>query len=103
MTLHEVPDGATQLATANFNTLTLVMIERSRALDALDDVLAIAGVDGVFVGPADLSVTVSAGTQISPNAALVDEPIQHIATRAKAVSKIAGHLRAQWSACTPVP
>ena len=33
------------------------MIETRRALDQLDDILAVPGIDAVYVGPADLSIT----------------------------------------------
>lgn len=35
----------------------LVQVETARALDRLDDIAAVEGVDGVFIGPADLSAS----------------------------------------------
>ncbi|MDT8903562.1 HpcH/HpaI aldolase family protein [Anaeroselena agilis] len=43
------------IADTNENTLVIVQAEDIRAVDALDEILAVDGVDGVFVGPADLS------------------------------------------------
>ena len=33
------------------------MIETRQAVDAIDDILAVEGIDAIYVGPADLSVT----------------------------------------------
>jgi 4-hydroxy-2-oxoheptanedioate aldolase len=41
---------------ADDDALCLVMIESRRALDNLDDILAVDGVDGVLVGPSDLAI-----------------------------------------------
>jgi len=42
---------------ANDRVCLLVQVETQQALDNLDDILAVEGVDGVFVGPADLSAS----------------------------------------------
>lgn len=47
-----VPD---YVPTANAQICLLVQVESVKALAALDDILAVEGVDGVFIGPADLS------------------------------------------------
>ena len=90
MALQEIPDLQTQLATANGSTVALAMIETKRAFDVLDDILAIDGIDGVFVGPSDLSVTFSDGKKIAPTESFVDEPIRHVAKRTIAAGKITG-------------
>ncbi|MDQ2587889.1 HpcH/HpaI aldolase family protein [Saccharothrix yanglingensis] len=41
---------------ANADVLCLVMVETVRGLDAVDDIAAVDGVDGVFIGPFDLSL-----------------------------------------------
>ncbi|HMP75740.1 MAG TPA: aldolase/citrate lyase family protein [Kiritimatiellia bacterium] len=40
---------------ANEETAVVVQIEHHRAIDALDDILAVDGVDGALIGPMDLS------------------------------------------------
>jgi len=87
MTLRGI-DPPTQLANANSETLALAMIETAEALDNLDDILAVDGIDGVFVGPSDLSVSLSGGASISPLDAALDDTIADIAARARAVGKI---------------
>jgi len=83
-------DPPTQLKIANDTTLAIAMVETKRALDSLDHILAIDGIDGIFVGPSDLSVTLSNGKSIAPGDPLVDGPIKLIAERTVAAGKIAG-------------
>ena len=79
------------LASANRSALVFAMIETSRALEALDSILAVEGLDGVFVGPSDLSVTLSNGARIAAlDSSLVDGPIRMIAERASAAGLAAG-------------
>jgi len=47
-----IPD---YIATANAQMCLLVQVETRAGLDALDDILAVDGVDGVFIGPSDLA------------------------------------------------
>eukprot|EP01037_Dinobryon_pediforme_P013659 gene13659-13774_t len=61
-------DPQAYLATANQFQLAIAMIETREALAALDDILGVAGIDGVFVGPADLSIALSYGT-LNPESA----------------------------------
>lgn len=42
-------------ATSDAQTCLLVQVENLKGLAALDDILAVDGVDGVFIGPADLA------------------------------------------------
>ena len=80
---------AEQLRIANTETLALAMIETGRALDALDDILSVDGIDGAFMGPSDLSVTLSDGKSIAATADWLDAPIRRIAERANAHGKVA--------------
>ena len=43
------------LTTADREICLLVQVENRAGLEALDDILAVEGVDGVFIGPADLA------------------------------------------------
>ncbi len=43
------------LATANEQVCILVQIETVKGVDALEDILLVDGVDGVFIGPSDLA------------------------------------------------
>ena len=46
---------------ANTRTLALAMIETREALAIIDDILAVPGIDGIFIGPSDLSIGLSGG------------------------------------------
>ncbi|WP_421723026.1 HpcH/HpaI aldolase family protein [Bauldia sp.] len=82
-------DPANQLATGNDTSVTLAMVETKEAVDIVDDILAIKGIDGVFMGPSDLSVALSDGKELAPGADWLDQPIAHIAERTRAAGKIA--------------
>lgn len=51
------------LKTANRTTLALAMIETREGLAALDDILDVPGIDGIFVGPFDLSIALTGAIQ----------------------------------------
>jgi len=50
-------EGARYYATANSEVACIPMIETVQALENLDAILAVPGIDAVYVGPADLSIT----------------------------------------------
>jgi 4-hydroxy-2-oxoheptanedioate aldolase len=84
----QTPDA--YLETANEQTLALAMVETRTSVDALDDILAVPGLDGVFVGPSDLSLALSNGEKLDPNGEETARVCGEIAARAKAAGKIAG-------------
>ncbi len=82
--------AAEYLTGANRETITWAMIESRSALDALDDILEIAGIDGVFVGPRDLAVSLSEGANDDVNAPRAREGAALIAKKAIAAGAFAG-------------
>lgn len=48
--------GADYPAHANDTVVVFAMIETREALDHLDEILAVEGIDGVYIGPSDLSL-----------------------------------------------
>ncbi|WP_181702261.1 aldolase/citrate lyase family protein [Chthonobacter albigriseus] len=76
-------------AEANGRTMAFAMIETRRALEEIDAILAEPGIDGVFVGPADLSIALSGGT-LDTEAPAAQAAIAKVAGRAKAAGKPAG-------------
>jgi 4-hydroxy-2-oxoheptanedioate aldolase len=48
-------DSSTYFARANSEIAVIIQIEHARALDNIDEILAVAGIDCAFVGPQDLS------------------------------------------------
>lgn len=78
------------LAQANDNVITMAMIETRAALKNLDAILAVPGIDGVFVGPSDLSITLSDGKVLDPHSKDVDATCETIVAAANRAGKIAG-------------
>jgi 4-hydroxy-2-oxoheptanedioate aldolase len=74
---------------ANRQHLSIAMIETREAMAALDDILGLAGIDGVFVGPSDLSIALSGGTGVNPMLPEVDAALDEICRKAKAHGKFA--------------
>jgi 4-hydroxy-2-oxoheptanedioate aldolase len=54
---------------ANDTVLTFAMVETRQAVEAVDEIVSVPGLDGVYIGPSDLSLTLG----LDPNAGL-DHP-----------------------------
>ena len=50
-------EGPEYYATANDEVLCLPMVETRQAVESLDEILSVPGMDGVFVGPNDLALS----------------------------------------------
>jgi 4-hydroxy-2-oxoheptanedioate aldolase len=80
-------DANSYFKAANGFSLSFAMIETREAIAILDDILALPGIDAVFVGPSDLSIALSGGALVDATIPEVDEAIRHIVARASAVNK----------------
>jgi 4-hydroxy-2-oxoheptanedioate aldolase len=80
---------AEYLRQANGFSLAFAMIETREALANIDDVLAVPGIDAIFLGPSDLSITLSRGETINPANAEVEKALDHALSRANAAGKMA--------------
>ncbi len=89
MSRRRVSDTSAWLKGENDATLAFAMIETREALDALDGILAVPGIDGVFVGPADFSIAWTDGATVNPSLPDMMDAIGHIASRAAAAGKLA--------------
>ncbi|MGJ3262979.1 MAG: HpcH/HpaI aldolase family protein [Salinarimonas sp.] len=83
-------DTPTYFGEANAQTVALAMIETRAALEAIDDILAVEGLDGIFIGPADLSVALSDGAGVTPASPAVDAALDHALARTRAAGKHIG-------------
>lgn len=81
---------ADYFTTINDNISVLVQIENQAGVDNLNEIAAVDGVDGIFVGPSDLSATL--GYLGQPNHPQVQAVIRHIFECAKAHGKPSGIL-----------
>lgn len=76
--------------TADAQICLLVQVENRRGLAALDDILTVEGVDGVFIGPADLAADMGhMGDAMHPD---VQAAIMEAITRIRAAGKAPGIL-----------
>jgi 4-hydroxy-2-oxoheptanedioate aldolase len=75
------------LESANSDSLAIAMIETRQALEALDDILAVDGIDGIFVGPSDFSIAWSGGKTVNPVLGDMMDAVADIAKRAKDAGK----------------
>lgn len=80
-------DPNSYLREANRFSLSFAMIETREAMAIVDDILALEGIDALFVGPSDLSIALSSGASVNASAKEVDEAVRHIVARANAVKK----------------
>ena len=77
--------------TANDQVCLLVQVETAKGMDNLDEILAVDGVDGVFIGPADLSADMGfPGNSAHPDvAAAIKAGLGKIAASDKAAGILA--------------
>ncbi len=78
------------LATANDLNAIFAMVETRAALDNLDEICAVEGLDGVFVGPNDLCISLTNGTAADVNHPMVQEALPKIVAAAKNAGIFAG-------------
>lgn len=82
--------GATYARRANETVVLLAMIETREALYNLDAILAVEGIDGVYVGPSDLGLSLGYEPTLEPTAPEVIDAIAEIGRRARDKGRIAG-------------
>jgi 4-hydroxy-2-oxoheptanedioate aldolase len=83
-------DQKVYLKEGNALTFTFAMIETRAALDNVAAIAATPGIDGLFLGPADLSIALSQGATVDPSSPDVDRELERIAEAARKAGKIFG-------------
>ena len=78
------------LIKANDEICVLVQVETRTALDQIDAIAAVDGIDGVFIGPSDLAA--SLGHLGNPQHVDVQKAMENAVRRLKAIGKPAGIL-----------
>jgi 2-keto-3-deoxy-L-rhamnonate aldolase RhmA len=66
------------VAEANDSTAVIIQIEHIKAVENLDEILSVSGLDGVFIGPYDLSGSMNKLGEVQHPA--VQEAIQFVKT-----------------------
>ncbi len=82
--------GAGAVAESNDRVLCLVMIETPAALDRVEEIAAVPGVDGIFVGPFDLSIALGRPVDEMLADGAPGAPLPRIAAACRAAGVIAG-------------
>jgi 2-dehydro-3-deoxyglucarate aldolase len=82
-----VPDYFSHI---NDNICVLVQIESQKGVDAADDICAVDGVDGIFIGPSDLAA--ACGHLGNPNHPEVQARVARIFEAANRTGKAVGTL-----------
>jgi 4-hydroxy-2-oxoheptanedioate aldolase len=77
-------------ALGNEQTICLVMIETQHAVENVDAILDVPGVDGVFVGPNDLAISHSGGNQGAGTSQRDVEMIERVAVACARRGLVAG-------------
>ena len=89
-TLAGFPDQRPYLVTANQDTLAFAMIETRSALDNVDAIVNTPGIDGLFIGPSDLSYSLTNGAVLDAHSAEVEKGLEIVLAACKNAGKIPG-------------
>jgi 4-hydroxy-2-oxoheptanedioate aldolase len=81
--------GPDYFAGANAGVTCIPMVETRQAVERIDDILAVPGIDAVYVGPNDLSLTLGGGPGLDQPGAYQDAH-QRIAKACAAAGIVAG-------------
>ena len=90
MALTGIPNPKSYVAQANDNIVALAMIETRAAVDNIEAIAATPGIDGLFLGPVDMSLTLSDGKTLDADAPEVDRVLERIIKATRDAGKIAG-------------
>jgi 4-hydroxy-2-oxoheptanedioate aldolase len=82
--------GADYPKHADSTVLVLAMIETAPALDHLEAILRVEGLDGIYVGPSDLSAALGCPPTLDPDEPKVVQAIEHVLGSAKSAGLWAG-------------
>jgi 4-hydroxy-2-oxoheptanedioate aldolase len=83
-------DGAPLPEEQDASTICLVMVETPAAVEAIAEIVAVPGVDGIYIGPNDLALGTGHGRGTYRDSPAVDELIQHLVDTARAAGVVAG-------------
>ncbi|MCP5149168.1 MAG: 2,4-dihydroxyhept-2-ene-1,7-dioic acid aldolase [Ectothiorhodospiraceae bacterium] len=82
--------GADYVQHANDEILVFAMIETETAIANLPEILKVEGLDGVYVGPSDLSLSMGEAPTLAPTAKKVIDGIKKIADLTNAAGLVPG-------------
>jgi 4-hydroxy-2-oxoheptanedioate aldolase len=82
--------GADYPTHANDTIVRFAMIETAQALDNLDAILSVEGLDAIYIGPSDLSLALGCKPDFDNPEPKAAQAIEHILARAQAHGVVAG-------------
>ena len=74
---------------ANAQTMAMAMIETREAFEAADDILAVDGIDAIFMGPSDFSISIRGGGMPEAFGEDTAPMIEELARKARRAGKVA--------------
>jgi 4-hydroxy-2-oxoheptanedioate aldolase len=83
-------DGALLPAEQDSAVMCLAMVETQAGVDALEEIVRVPGIDGVYIGPNDLALGCGHGRSTYRDSVDVERLIQHIITTCRAAGVVAG-------------
>ena len=86
---HANASQADWMEQSNDRTLAFAMIETRAAIEALDGILEVPGIDGIFVGPSDFSISWTNGATVDSTLEDMMETVAMVARRAREAGKFA--------------
>jgi 4-hydroxy-2-oxoheptanedioate aldolase len=82
--------GADYATHANDTIVVFAMIETAQALDNLDAILSVEGLDAIYIGPSDLSLSLGCRPVLDNVDPKAQQAIDHVLARAQAHGVVAG-------------
>lgn len=82
------------LTAANDEIFLMVAVETREALENIDQILSVEGIDGIFIGPMDLSTNM--GYFINPSHEEVQKEIRRIEEKVFSSGKVLGTITSDW-------
>ena len=82
--------GGDYATEANDTLLAIAMIETAEALDNLDEIMSVPGLDGIYVGPSDLAVSLGFRPGFDPTEPRIVDALTQIEAAAKRNGVAAG-------------
>jgi 4-hydroxy-2-oxoheptanedioate aldolase len=89
--------GADYAQQANDTVVTLAMVETQQALDNLEDILTTPGLDGVFVGPGDLLLSLTGQFGMDMNEPILLDALTQIVNTTRGKRPCSRHLGSRYS------
>jgi 4-hydroxy-2-oxoheptanedioate aldolase len=83
-------DGAPAPAEQDAAVICVVMVETPAGVEAIEEIVRVPGVDGVYIGPNDLALGTGHGRATYRDSPAVDELIQHLVTTCRDAGVVAG-------------